>query len=144
MKRTIGIEEPCCWRISIEWWWSEISNNQNHCHEVVTADFDCEQDGFPPDNFLAAPNHLYPSNASAGEELITSYMSAVLNLNLKVGKRFVDELLAIVYNHSFLFSKVTKFDSSYQNYEAYWKEEGRIVRLNAFKQVSCESKSDIL
>lgn len=87
-------------------------DHQNHSYEAVTADFASDQHSSPPNNSLHPPNQSHPSNVSAVEELVTLYISAVMNLNVKVGKRDIDKLLAIVYNPNFLFSEMANIGSS--------------------------------
>lgn len=52
-------------------------HDQNQSHEAITAYFTSEQDDSPPKNSLLPPNKLRLSFVSAGEELVTSYISAV-------------------------------------------------------------------
>lgn len=111
-------------------------NDQNHSHEAVTADFASDEDGSLPDNSLPGPNRLHRSNFSAGEMLATSYVSAVLSLTVKTGKRAVDELLAIVHNPNLRFSEMAKFGSSRRKCEAYWNQKETKAGLRGFKQTT--------
>lgn len=70
--------------------------DQNHFHEAVAADPGSDQEGSPPDYCLLPPCQMHLSTVSVREELVITWISILLNLNVKVDKSTVHEMPAIV------------------------------------------------